>query len=101
MVNIIRREVIEKLINDGMNIILIYIMIARKVIYNPFYKEKVSVSNEDVPRAFKDNIYLIHVYRNGNNIYLDHCYNYEQMSISYLCNKIMEKLSRYHWECQP
>ena len=66
IVNMISKNMIDSLEINGIKIILIYMIVARKVIYNLFYQEEASISNEVVSRELYDKIHLIHVYRKKN-----------------------------------
>ena len=62
IVNMISKEIIDEIGKNGIKVILIYMMEAKTVIYNVFFKEEASVSNGDALKAFQKNIHLIHFF---------------------------------------
>ena len=59
-------------------VILIFLAITRKFLYNSFYKEEVNISNSKIFYAMKQNLKLIEMYRKENKKYLNHKLDYDQ-----------------------
>ena len=72
--------------------ILILLAIARKYIYNAYYKRDTNISNSEIFYALKQNFRLIDIYRKENKLYLNHKYDYDQKKDLDHCLKILKNV---------
>ena len=68
------------------NLIIIWMMIARKVIYNIFYRHE-QFEGDEIWKACIEHINLIRIFRRENKLYLNQKLDFRQLRVlDYMCN---------------
>ena len=88
----IRNRLGRKVGKKAIRLIIILLAIAKKYIYNAYYKREANVTNSEIYLALKQNLRLLKIYRKENKLYLDHKYDFDQEKDLDYCLKILEKV---------
>ena len=88
--NGIRNRLGRKVGKKAIRLIIILLAIAKKYIYNAYYKREANFSNSKIYFALKQNFRLLKIYRKEKKLYLDHKYDFDQEKDLEHCLEILE-----------